>query len=180
MSAAPGARTLSRVDASRPGYGRSRSEYVGRPTISQPREYGEWTFPARWRETALEERRGSACVNQDIKPRDHARHESPRMLGARNGRGPSPAAGPLRAVERAWRARSFSAGARRRAARRLRRHRAGHPKDYIEAIRAATPDEGLTAIDPDTSMSPRSFEAVLRGRRRSVGPRSDQRQGPQR
>ena len=37
-----------------------------------------------------------------------------------------------------------------------------HPLDYIEAIRAATPTQGHTAIDDDTSMSPGSFEAALR------------------
>src|ERR1700722_4992942 len=37
-----------------------------------------------------------------------------------------------------------------------------HPRDYIEAIRAATPQQGLAAVDPDTSLSPGSFEAALR------------------
>jgi acetoin utilization deacetylase AcuC-like enzyme len=37
-----------------------------------------------------------------------------------------------------------------------------HPMDYIEAIRAATPDKGLTRIDADTTLSPGSFEAALR------------------
>ncbi len=37
-----------------------------------------------------------------------------------------------------------------------------HPLDYIEAIRAATPTQGHTAIDDETSMSPGSFEAALR------------------
>ena len=37
-----------------------------------------------------------------------------------------------------------------------------HPLDYIEAIRAATPKQGRTAIDQDTSMSPGTFEAALR------------------
>jgi len=37
-----------------------------------------------------------------------------------------------------------------------------HPIDYIEAIRDATPKEGLIALDADTSMSPGSFEAALR------------------
>ena len=40
-----------------------------------------------------------------------------------------------------------------------------HPMDYIEAIRNASPseDEGLVRLDADTSMSPGSFEAALRG-----------------
>jgi acetoin utilization deacetylase AcuC-like enzyme len=37
-----------------------------------------------------------------------------------------------------------------------------HPLDYIEAIRAATPTQGHTAIDDETSLSPGSFEAALR------------------
>jgi acetoin utilization deacetylase AcuC-like enzyme len=38
-----------------------------------------------------------------------------------------------------------------------------HPMDYIEAIRNASPSEGLVRLDADTSMSPGSFEAALRG-----------------
>ncbi len=38
-----------------------------------------------------------------------------------------------------------------------------HPMDYVEAIRGASPAEGLVHIDADTSMSPGSFEAALRG-----------------
>ena len=37
-----------------------------------------------------------------------------------------------------------------------------HPIDYVTAIRDATPQQGLVALDPDTSMSPGSFEAALR------------------
>jgi acetoin utilization deacetylase AcuC-like enzyme len=40
-----------------------------------------------------------------------------------------------------------------------------HPMDYIESIRNASPGEGegMVRLDADTSMSPRSFEAALRG-----------------
>jgi acetoin utilization deacetylase AcuC-like enzyme len=38
-----------------------------------------------------------------------------------------------------------------------------HPMEYIEAIREASPSEGMVQIDADTSMSPGSFEAALRG-----------------
>ncbi len=38
-----------------------------------------------------------------------------------------------------------------------------HPMDYIEAIRNASPSEGLVRLDADTSMSPGSFEAAIRG-----------------
>ncbi|HEX2655569.1 MAG TPA: histone deacetylase family protein [Xanthobacteraceae bacterium] len=37
-----------------------------------------------------------------------------------------------------------------------------HPRDYIEAIRDASPQQGLVAIDADTAMSPGTFEAALR------------------
>lgn len=37
-----------------------------------------------------------------------------------------------------------------------------HPLDYFEAIREASPSEGMVRIDADTSMSPGSFEAALR------------------
>jgi acetoin utilization deacetylase AcuC-like enzyme len=38
-----------------------------------------------------------------------------------------------------------------------------HPMDYIESIRGASPSEGMVRLDADTSMSPGSFEAALRG-----------------
>jgi acetoin utilization deacetylase AcuC-like enzyme len=37
-----------------------------------------------------------------------------------------------------------------------------HPMDYVDAIRGASPDEGLIGLDADTVMSPGSFEAALR------------------
>ena len=37
-----------------------------------------------------------------------------------------------------------------------------HPMEYFEAIRNASPSEGMVRIDADTSMSPGSFEAALR------------------
>jgi acetoin utilization deacetylase AcuC-like enzyme len=37
-----------------------------------------------------------------------------------------------------------------------------HPMRYVEAIREATPKEGLVRLDADTSMSPGSYEAALR------------------
>lgn len=36
-----------------------------------------------------------------------------------------------------------------------------HPEAYLDRIRRAIPDEGLTQIDADTSVSPKSFEAAL-------------------
>ena len=37
-----------------------------------------------------------------------------------------------------------------------------HPADYVDAIRNASPDEGMVRLDADTSMSPGSLEAALR------------------
>jgi acetoin utilization deacetylase AcuC-like enzyme len=37
-----------------------------------------------------------------------------------------------------------------------------HPMDYVEAIKDASPDDGLVRLDADTVMSPGSFEAALR------------------
>ena len=37
-----------------------------------------------------------------------------------------------------------------------------HPMDYVEALRHASPKEGIVQIDADTSMSPGSFEAAVR------------------
>jgi acetoin utilization deacetylase AcuC-like enzyme len=38
-----------------------------------------------------------------------------------------------------------------------------HAKDYYHRIEQANPEEGLEQLDPDTWMSPKSFEAALRG-----------------
>jgi acetoin utilization deacetylase AcuC-like enzyme len=38
-----------------------------------------------------------------------------------------------------------------------------HPMDYIETIRSASPPQGMVRLDADTSMSPGSLEAALRG-----------------
>jgi acetoin utilization deacetylase AcuC-like enzyme len=37
-----------------------------------------------------------------------------------------------------------------------------HPPEYVEAIRAAAPERGVVHLDPDTAMSPGTWEAVLR------------------
>jgi acetoin utilization deacetylase AcuC-like enzyme len=37
-----------------------------------------------------------------------------------------------------------------------------HPMDYVEAIREASPEEGMIRLDADTSMSSGSYEAALR------------------
>ena len=69
----------------------------------------------------------------------------------------------MRAVERALESEAFQTLARDVAPRaNLAAIARVHPKDYIEAIRAATPTEGRIAVDPDTSISPGTYEAALR------------------
>src|SRR5271167_3899665 len=69
----------------------------------------------------------------------------------------------LRAIERALESEVFQMLARDVAPRaEISAIARVHPLDYIEAIRAATPTQGQTAIDDETSMSPGSFEATLR------------------
>ncbi len=69
----------------------------------------------------------------------------------------------LRAVEAALEAEKFQMLARVEAPRApLETIALCHPMDYIEALRDATPEEGLVQLDADTSMSPGSFEAALR------------------
>ncbi len=41
--------------------------------------------------------------------------------------------------------------------------RLGHPQSHIDAIRAAAPETGSRALDPDTHMSPGSLGAALKG-----------------
>jgi acetoin utilization deacetylase AcuC-like enzyme len=69
----------------------------------------------------------------------------------------------LRAIEAALEAEKFSLLAREQApAAPLDRIALCHPLEYIEAIREATPDEGMVHVDADTSLSSGSFEAALR------------------
>jgi len=69
----------------------------------------------------------------------------------------------LRAIEQALEAENFQMLARDAAPRaEIEAIARVHPPEYIEAIRAATPTQGHTFIDADTSMSPGSYEAALR------------------
>jgi len=69
----------------------------------------------------------------------------------------------LRAVERALEHEKFSTLAREQAPMLEAETIAlCHPMDYIEAIREASPSEGMIRLDADTSMSPGTFEAALR------------------
>lgn len=70
----------------------------------------------------------------------------------------------LRAVERALEAEKFSGLAREQAPTAPFEIIAlCHPMEYVDLIRRATPEEGMVRLDADTSMSPGSFEAALRG-----------------
>jgi len=70
----------------------------------------------------------------------------------------------LRAIEQALEDERFQLLAREQAPRApLDVIALAHPMEYVEAIRDASPAEGLVHIDADTSMSPGSFEAALRG-----------------
>ncbi|HEY7663167.1 MAG TPA: histone deacetylase family protein [Xanthobacteraceae bacterium] len=70
----------------------------------------------------------------------------------------------LRAIDRALEHERFQLLARAQApAASLETIALCHPMDYIAAVRDATPKQGLIALDADTSLSPGSFEAALRG-----------------
>ena len=70
----------------------------------------------------------------------------------------------LRAIEQALEDERFHMLAREQAPRApLDVVALAHPMDYIETIRNASPADGIVRLDADTSMSPGSFEAALRG-----------------
>ncbi|KQU50158.1 acetoin utilization protein [Bosea sp. Leaf344] len=70
----------------------------------------------------------------------------------------------LRAVERALEDERFMALIRETAPKAsLEQLLLCHPRDYVEAIMAASPEQGLVPIDADTTMSPGTLEAALRG-----------------
>jgi acetoin utilization deacetylase AcuC-like enzyme len=69
----------------------------------------------------------------------------------------------LRAIEQALEDERFQALAREQAPlATLDMITLCHPGDYVEEIRDASPKEGMVRLDADTSMSPGTFEAVLR------------------
>jgi acetoin utilization deacetylase AcuC-like enzyme len=70
----------------------------------------------------------------------------------------------LRAIERALEHEKFQTLAREQAPMAdLEAIARVHPMDYVEQVREASPREGLVRLDADTTMSPGSFEAALRG-----------------
>ena len=70
----------------------------------------------------------------------------------------------IRAVERALADTRFDALERRLAGKaEPDTVSLAHPRDYVDAITEASPENGLVQIDSDTVMSPGTLEAVLRG-----------------
>src|SRR5690349_19393384 len=69
----------------------------------------------------------------------------------------------LRAIERALEQEKFQTLAREQAPMATVEMIAlAHPMDYVEQVRQASPKEGMVRLDADTTMSPGSFEAVMR------------------
>jgi len=70
----------------------------------------------------------------------------------------------LRAIERVLEQEKFQSLAREQAPMAaLETVALAHPMDYVEQVRDASPKEGMVRLDADTTMSPGSFEAALRG-----------------
>ncbi len=117
-------------------------------------------FPAHRRETAAE---GQALGHAGRRPLTTLLISHPDCLAHDMGEGHPERPDRLRAIERALESESFQMLARDAAPRAdISAIARVHPLDYIEAIRAAAPKQGLTAIDQDTFLSPGSFEAALR------------------
>jgi acetoin utilization deacetylase AcuC-like enzyme len=69
----------------------------------------------------------------------------------------------LRAIERALEDERFQTLAREQAPRgELATIELCHPREYVEAVQEASPQQGLVRLDADTSMSPGTLEAALR------------------
>ena len=69
----------------------------------------------------------------------------------------------MRAVERALEDERFAGLVRASAPKaELEAATLVHPRDHVEALAAAVPEEGMAAIDSDTILSPGSLEATLR------------------
>src|SRR5213595_2962393 len=69
----------------------------------------------------------------------------------------------LRAVERALEHEKFQSLAREQAPMAtIEMISLAHPREYVEQVREASPREGMVRLDADTTMSPGTFEAVMR------------------
>ena len=121
-------------------------------------------FRSRERESAAHEGRGERKIaKQDATNVTTLFISHSACLAHDMGEGHPERPDRLRAIERALESETFQMLARDVAPRAdLAAIARVHPKDYIEAIRAATPQQGVIAVDPDTSMSPGTFEAALR------------------
>jgi acetoin utilization deacetylase AcuC-like enzyme len=123
---------------------------------------GEWTFPGVGARLRLEQR-GNANRQAEHQTVTTLVISHPACLAHEMGEGHPERPDRLRAIDHALVTEAFQMLARDLAPRAdLAAIARVHPKDYIEAIRAATPKQGLAAVDPDTSMSPGSYEAALR------------------
>src|SRR5271170_6599316 len=123
---------------------------------------GEWTFPGVGARVLLEQW-GNAKRQAGHRTVTTLVISHPACLAHEMGEGHPERPDRLRAIERALESEAYQMLARDLAPRAdLDAIARVHPKDYIEAIRAATPKQGLAAVDPDTSMSPGSYEAALR------------------
>jgi acetoin utilization deacetylase AcuC-like enzyme len=86
----------------------------------------------------------------------------PTSMNHLNGPGHPERPDRLRAIESVLEGEQFQTLARVQApAASLEAIALCHPMEYVEAIRDASPTEGLVQLDADTSMSPGSFEAAL-------------------
>ena len=87
----------------------------------------------------------------------------PASLNHLNGTGHPERPDRIRAIESVLEQEKFQSLVREQAPRaELETVALCHPMDYILEIQNAVPKEGLVQLDPDTSMSPGSFEAALR------------------
>ncbi len=120
-------------------------------------------FRTPWREIAAQKKGARKIAKQDAKNGTTLVISHPACLAHDMGEGHPERPDRLRAIERALESEAFQVLARDLAPRAdLAAIARVHPNEYIAAIRAATPKQGLVAIDDDTSMSPGSFEAALR------------------
>ena len=121
--------------------------------------------------------------SQDVKSGPRSSSPTPPASAHDMGEGHPERPDRLRAIERALESEAFQMLARDAAPRAdLAAIARVHPQDYIEAIRAAAPKQGLAALDAghvDVAGHLRG-RAARRGRRGLRGRRGDERQGPQR
>ncbi len=119
-------------------------------------------LPGRWRKTCIFPAR-TRFAKQELEIVTTLLISHPACLAHDMGEGHPEQPDRLRAVERVFESENFQILARDVAPRaEISAIARVHPLDYIEALRAATPTQGHTEIDQDTSMSPGTFEAALR------------------